>query len=29
MTLYRLMSGELQINASNDYVFVWNGCPKA
>ncbi len=27
VTLYRLTSGELQINAPNGYVYIWNGCP--
>lgn len=27
VALYRLTSGELQINSANDYVFIWDGCP--
>lgn len=27
VSLYRLTTGELQINAPNNYVFTWNGCP--
>ena len=26
VSLYRLTSGELQINAPNNYVFIWDGC---
>ena len=29
VNLYRLTSGELQINSANDYVFTWNGLPIA
>jgi hypothetical protein len=27
VSLYRLTTGELQINSANDYVFIWDGCP--
>ena len=27
IALYRLTTGELQVNAPNNYVFIWKGCP--
>jgi hypothetical protein len=27
VSLYRLTTGQFQINAPDDYVFTWNGCP--
>ena len=27
IALYRLTTGELQVNAPDNYVFIWKGCP--
>lgn len=29
IALYRLTTGELQVNAPGNYVFIWSGCPPA